>query len=566
MVGRGNKKISKKSTNANWLVGIYTRRSFDDLEDKESNTIINQKQLINNFLSKDNNMTIIETYSDDGYSGTTFDRPGFQEMMEDIKNKKINTIVVKDLSRLGRNYLEVGRYIEDVFPIYNLRIIAINDNVDSFLKPDSISDLMFPLKNLINEGYARDISEKVTSAYYSMASSGKFVAGISPYGYTFDDNDKHHLVIDKEEAKVVKMIFKMALNGDGRVKITKYLNDNNILCRKELQRRIKHKISLDPLKEDSKYRWSTSTIGRILTSEVYIGNLTQLKTKKESFKNHKIIQIKREDWVRCENTHEPIIDKKTFDDIQLIIKKNSKRKNNTNEKSFSIYNGLLKCADCGKAMYKQDDYRGNRHVSNYYCNTYLYVSKKLCSSHKIKTEDLNNMVLKAIQLQVNMVIELDRSLKRLYLKNNRDTVESEYKNNVRLAEIKRDNANNKKMQLYEEWKFNSIDKDEYLREISKINKYIKTVEESLELYTKTYRENIKRIKKNDYWINHYKKNKKIRNVNREVLKELIDVIYVTKEGNVDIHFKYKNEYLELFNYLESEGAIQKCQNGMLEFI
>ena len=565
MAGRGNKKISKNSTIANWLVGVYTRRSFDDNEDKESNTITNQKEMINSFISKETNMTIVDYYIDDGYSGTTFDRPGFQEMMKDIVDGRINTIIVKDLSRLGRNSLEVGKYIEDIFPIYNIRIIAINDSIDSFKKPDSINDLIVPIKNLINESYARDISKKVTSAYFTMASNGKYVAGTSPYGYTFDEKDKHHLVIDPDEVETVKLIFNMASTGDGRVAITKYLNDNNILCRKEIQRRKKYKLSLEPTEETIKYKWSTSTIGRMLTSEIYIGNLTQLKTKRESFKNHKVLSVARDDWIRCENTHEPIITKTQFNKIQELIKVNTKRKDNKEEKTYSIYNGILKCADCGKAMYKQEDNRGNRQLSNYFCNTYLYISKTSCSPHKIKTEELNEMVLESIQLQIKLVIELDRSLKKLYLRNNRDTVESEYKNNTRIAEIKIDNLKNKKIKLYEDWKFNNIDKDEFLKQSKIIEEDIKLIEEKLELINHTYRENIRMIKRNDYWIEHYKRNRKIKKVSKEVLKELIDVIYVTKEGNIDIRFKYKNEYNELLNYLKNEGAVKTCQNGELVF-
>ena len=565
MAGRGKKKLSTNSTVANWLVGIYTRRSFDDNEDKESNTITNQKEMINSFISKEKNMTIVDYYVDDGYTGTTFDRPGFQEMMKDISDGRINTIIVKDLSRLGRNSLEVGKYIEEIFPIYNIRIIAINDNVDSFKRPESINDLMVPIKNLINESYARDISKKVSSAYYTMASNGKYVAGTSPYGYTFDENDKHHLVVDPDEVEIVRLIFNMALKGDGRVKITKYLNDHNILCRKEIQRRKKYKLSLEPLEETIKYKWSTSTIGRMLTSEIYIGNLTQLKTKRESFKNHKVINVAKEDWVRFEKTHEPIITKADFDKIQGLIKVNAKRLSNTGERTYSIYNGVLKCADCGRAMYKQEDKRGNRQLSNYFCNTYLYISKTSCSSHKIKTDDLNDIVLESVQLQVKLVIELDRSLKRLFFKNNRETVESEYKNNTRIAEIKINNLNNKKIQLYEDWKFNNIDKDEFINQSKLIEEDIKLVEEKLELITKTYRDNIKMIKRNDYWINHYRRNKKIKKLTREVIKELIDVIYITADGNVDIRFKYSNEYKELVTYLENEGAVKKCQNGELVF-
>ena len=523
MAGRGKKKISI-NFEREWLVGIYTRRSFDDNEDFESNTIINQKSLINNYISKEDNMKIIDYYVDDGYTGTDFNRPAFQEMMNDIKEKRINTIIVKDLSRLGRNHLEVGRYIEDIFPIYNIRIIAINDNVDSFKRPESIQDLIIPIKNLINESYARDISKKVSSAYRTMASEGKYVAGTSPYGYTLDKEDKHHLVIDEEESKIVKEIFNMALNGEGRIKIVKYLNDNNIYCRKELQRRKKYKLSLDPIEEKTKYRWSTSTIGRMLTNEVYIGNLTQLRTKRESFKNHKVINVDKEDWVRFENTHEPIITKKDFDKVQKKIKINSKYKIRDKDRKYSIYNGLLKCGDCGKAMYKQEDLRSNRQLSNYFCSTYLYLSKSSCTSHKIKTEDLNNIVLEAIQLQIKLVIELERSLKKLFLKNNKETVESQYKNNVRIAKIKIENLNNKKLQIYEDWKFEVIDKKEYIIQTKMLEDEINKLEENIEIYSKTYRENIRRIKKNDSWIDHYKRNRKIKKLTRDVLLELIDTI------------------------------------------
>lgn len=565
MAGRGKKKQSQSSLVSNWLVGVYARRSFDDMEDTESNTIVNQKEMINSYINKEGNMSIVDYYIDDGYSGTTFDRPSFQEMMKDIVDGRINTIIVKDLSRLGRNSIEVGKYIEDIFPIYNIRIIAINDNVDSFKRPNSINDLIVPIKNLINESYARDISKKVSSAYFTMASNGKYVAGTSPYGYAFDEKDKHRLVIDNDESEIIRLIFKMALKGDGRIKITKYLNDNNILCRKEIQRRKKHNLSLDPRMETSRYKWSTSTIGRILTNEVYIGNLTQLKTKRESFKNHKILNVKREDWVKCENTHEAIISIEQFNKVQNNIKVN-KKESTKRQKAYSIYNGILKCADCGRAMYKQEDNRGNRNLSNYFCNTYLYISKNACSSHKIKTDELNEMVLNSIKLQINLVIELERSLKKLYLKNNRDTVESDYNNNVRIARIKIDNLNNKKIHLYENWKFNILEKEDYLKKSNQIDEDIKIIKEKLEMITKTYRENIRMIKRNDYWINHFKRNKKIRKLTRDVLKELIDVIYVSYDGSIDIHFKYKNEYMELLNYLESEGAVQECQSGELVLI
>lgn len=550
MAGRGYKKQSRKiDETKKWRLGIYSRRSFDDGEKSESYTITNQKSLIVSFLEKMPNVEIIDYYTDDGYTGTNFERPDFKRLMQDIINDKVNGIVVKDLSRLGRNHKEVGKYIEEIFPIYNIRIIAINDNVDSYLDPDSINSLIVPVKNLMNENYSRDLSKKVSSAYKTMAKSGQFVAGTTPYGYMLDPNDKHHLIIDESEVETVKLIFKMALEGKGRPTICQYLNDNGILCRKELQRRKKYKLTLEPFEIASEYLWSTSTIGRMLVNESYIGNLVQLKTTRSSFGGNKVITKNEEDFIRVDNTHEAIITKEDFKKVQEVIKVNNKRKDNSQPTNYSIFKGKLKCADCGKAMTKQEDFRGNRNISNYYCMRYLQVSKT-CSPHKIKTSDLENMVLEAIQVQVKLVIELEKSLSKLYFKNNQVSAETEYKNNVRISEIKIDNLKEKKRKNYEEWKFGKIDKNEFLKLSSEIDDNIKLLNEEIELYTNTYKETVKKIRKNDYWIGHYKRNRRIRKVSKEVLDELIEVIYVKSDGSIDIKFKYQDEYENLVNYLK----------------
>ena len=561
MSGRGNKKQSRINSDKKWNVGIYTRRSFDDLDDNESNTIINQKEMLTEYVNSLPNATIVDYYVDDGYSGTTFDRPSFQEMFSDVVSGRINAIIVKDLSRLGRNYIEIGKYLEQIFPQYDLRVIAINDDIDSFLKPDSINNFIVPIKNLINETYSKDISKKVASSYLAMAKSGKFVSGTPPYGYDLDSEDKHHLVINKDEAEVVKKIFEMSLNEDGRVKICKYLNDEGILCRKELQRRIKNNLTLEPFKIKTKYIWSTSTIGRMLVNETYIGNLVQLKTYKKSYKDHREIPKAQEDWIRCDNTHEAIISKSDFNQVQKLIKKNTKTKKKQ-EVIYSIYNGKLKCFDCGKAMVKQDDYRGNRNISNYFCISHLYLSKS-CSSHKIKTEILNNTVLESIQLQVKLVIELDKSIKSLFFRSNKGQLETTYKEKIRVAEIKLENLKNKKRENYKEWKFGSIDKKEYETIQQDIENKINKLNEDIELYNSTYQNTIKRLRKDEYWISHYRRNRKIKKITKEVLDELVESILVKEDGSLIINFKYQDEYIGLLQYIENEGSVKECLNGEL---
>ena len=394
-----------------------------------------------------------------------------------------------------------------------------------------------------------------------MAKSGKFVSGTPPYGYDLDPEDKHHLVINKDEAEVVKKIFEMSLNEDGRVKICKYLNDEGILCRKELQRRIKNNLSLEPFKIKTKYIWSTSTIGRMLVNETYIGNLVQLKTYKKSYKDHREIPKAQEDWIRCDNTHEAIISKSDFNQVQKLIKKNTKTKKKK-EVIYSIYNGKLKCFDCGKAMVKQDDYRGNRNISNYFCISHLYLSKS-CSSHKIKTEVLNNTVLESIQLQVKLVIELDKSIKRLFFRSNKGQLETTYKEKIRVAEIKLENLKNKKRDNYKEWKFGSIDKKEYETIQQDIENKINKLNEDIELYNSTYQNTIKRLRKDEYWISHYRRNRKIKKITKEVLDELVESILVKEDGSLIINFKYQDEYIGLLQYIENEGSVKECLNGEL---
>ena len=563
MSGRGNKKISYINVVRKWFFGVYTRRSFDDLDDTESNTIVNQKNMIIDFLNNLPNVTIVEYYVDDGYSGTNFNRPGFQDMMNDIKSGRINAIIVKDLSRLGRNYIELGKYIEEIFPLYDLRLIAINDNIDSYLNPESVNSLMVPIKNLMNENYAQDISKKVSSAYRTMAKKGLFASGTTPYGYMIDPKDKHHLIIDEEEAIIVRKIFNMALNGKGKIVICKYLNDEGILTRKELQRRKKFDLSLNAFDEESKYIWSTSTIGRMLSNETYIGNLVQGKSSFVSYKDKRIIYKDKSEWIIYKDAHDPIISKDDFKKVQELIRERTVKKKSP--KNYSIYNGILKCADCGRAMCKQEDFRGNRNSSNYFCISYLRQSKK-CSAHKIKTADLDNYVLETIQLQIKLVIELERSLKKLNIFDNKTLIEEEFQKNIKLSNLLLDKYKREKKEKYEEWKLGYIEKDEYIKFSNEVTSKINAVNEEIEMYNSTYFEKLKKIRKNDYWINHYKRNKKIKKLTREVLLELVESISVCENGNIIIEFKYQDQYSRIINYLENREGATECLNGLLEYI
>ena len=314
------RKKKKMQTEKNiWKVGVYCRLSSEDGDNAESDSIGNQRQIIQDFLKNEDNVVIVDYYSDDGYSGTTFNRPEFKRLFNALTNGDINTIIVKDLSRFGRNYIEVGNYIEQIFPLYNIRFIAINDNIDSYKDPKSINNIIVPFKNLMNDEYARDISQKVRSVLLNKSKNGEWVGGTCPYGYKKNPDNIHQLIIDEEEAPVVRKIFKMALDGDGHIKIAKFLNDNGILCRKEVQRRKKYHLSMDSEEVEVIYHWSTSTIGKMLTSEIYIGNLVWNRTGSVSYKNHRQIYKPKSEWIIVKGTHEPIISVEDFKKIEQII-------------------------------------------------------------------------------------------------------------------------------------------------------------------------------------------------------------------------------------------------------
>lgn len=554
MAGRKSTKnyLLLTSRENKWKVGVYCRLSSDDGDNAESDSIRNQRELILQFLKKETNISIIDYYIDDGISGTTFNRTDFKRMMKDVVNEKINTIIVKDLSRFGRNYIEVGRYLEQTFPLYNIRFISINDNIDSYKDPKSINNVIVPFKNLMNDEYARDISNKVKSVYRTKALNGEFVGGTTPYGYKKNPDNKYQLIIDEDEAINVKLIFQKYLNGEGTLKICKYLNNNKILCRKEIQRRKKRNISLVPDSDKIYYNWSKSTIGKILTNETYIGNVVQNRTTSVSYKNHAIIYRPKEEWIVVQNTHEPIIDKKDFEKVQEILKnRNYERKPTTN---LSIYYGKLKCADCGKGMCKMEDHRAGRTYSNYYCRNYKTTSK-YCSPHKIKTVELNHLVLRAILMQIELVLDVEKAITKL--KNNGTEKELEQKYNYNTNKLLNDIDKIKRLKkkAYEDWKLDNITKEEYLCYAKDYEEKIQNYNNELIALKNVFNENIKELKKDNYWIEHFRRHKKIKSLTREIIYELIDTIYVHEGGNITIKFKYQDEYKEALEFIKSKEEI-----------
>ncbi|MBP3462948.1 MAG: recombinase family protein [Clostridia bacterium] len=544
------KKVNKEERNI-WKVGIYCRLSSDDGDNAESDSITNQKEIIEYFLKKEENIEIIDYYQDDGYSGTTFNRPDFKRMFNALVNGDINTIIVKDLSRFGRNYIEVGNYIEQIFPLYNTRFIAVNDNIDSFKDPKSVNNIIVPFKNLMNDEYARDISNKVRSVLMTKSLNGEWVGGTCPYGYKKNPDNIHQLIIDEEEAPVVRKIFKMALDGFGHIKIARFLNDNGILCRKEVQRRKKYKLSMSSEDEEIVYHWSTSTIGKMVTSEIYIGNLVWNRTGSISYKDHRQIYKPKSEWVIVEGTHEGIISVEDFNKIQETIKERLSKKKRPEK--LTIYKYKIKCADCGRSMCKMEDFRDGRTSSNFYCRNYKTTSSK-CSPHKIKTSELDSMVIEAILMQIKSVLNIEKTINKIK-ENSKTTNKDEYEKQILKLNNDIDKIKRLKKVAYEDWKLERISKEEFINYSNDYEKSIENLNNEIKVYENKIESSLRDIKEDEYWIEHFRRNKKIKSLSREVIEELIDCIYVHEGGNITIKFKYQDEYERALKSIENEMEV-----------
>lgn len=386
-----------------YKVGVYIRLSKEEYnEEKASNSVINQKQLISEYIKKKDDLEFIDYYIDDGYSGTNFDRPAFKELLKDITNKKINTVIVKDLSRLGRNHIEVDNYLENIFPVYNVRFISIGDNIDS-LNYSNDDNIIVPIKSLINGLYAKDISIKVKTALDAKRKNGEFIGSFAPYGYTKDENN--NLIIDKESAYNVKIIFRMFLNGKSRKEIVDELNNRNILIPKYYRKSSNEMIMS---------KWNTDIINRLLRNETYIGMLIQGKKRKLSYRSSKIIDVNKDEWIVVPNHHQAIISKEDFEKVQVLLKKTT-RVNKDNQ--IDLFSGYLKCADCGKEL----TIRKSKNLIYYYCS--YYVRNKECTSHSINKVKLEELVKKEISKK-KKVEDLNRSLisdmiDNIYVKENK---------------------------------------------------------------------------------------------------------------------------------------------------
>lgn len=372
-----------------YKAALYCRLSVDDGNFGGSVSIETQKILLEQYC-KDHKITDYKFYCDDGCSGTNFDRPSFKKMLSDIDEGKINLVIVKDLSRFGRNYVEAGMYVQR-FTDSNIRFIAADDNYDSLVNSD---DLLFPIKNVVNEMYARDVSKKTKAAKKAKASDGQFIGSKAPFGYKIDPNDRHHLIVDEPAAQVVKRIFRLASEGVGYNKMAKIFREEKVLTPIAYF----NLNNPDYFKSDywrKEFDWHVTSIRAILNNEVYLGKLVYGKQRNKSMKSKEKVRNPKEDWIVVENCHEPIITQELWDTVHKIL--NAKHRP-AKAGEVQMFAGLLYCSDCGHCLtYSQKQRKDGSYHGAYSCWMYKTHGKEYCASHYITFDTIYELVLIDIQ-------------------------------------------------------------------------------------------------------------------------------------------------------------------------
>lgn len=433
---------NKSKTYGGDVTALYCRLSRDDELVGDSNSIIHQKEILLKY-AKEHGFGNAEFYVDDGYSGTNFNRPNFQRMMSDIEAGKIKTVIVKDMSRFGRDYIMVGYYTEIYFGNCNIRFIAINDGVDSNVQTEN--DLT-PFKNVFNEWYAKDTSKKIRAVFKAKGNSGKHLSNTPPFGYIKAPNDKDKWIIDEEAAKTVRRIFRMFADGIGMAKIAQTLTAERIeppqlyrLHHGEKPRRV---IEYPEI-------WSVASVKSILDQLAYAGHTVNFQTMKKSYKNKKQVRLSKEDWVIYRNTQEPIIDEKTFETVQQM---RNVRRAYTKFHEVNMFSGLLFCADRGNRLTIQRN-RKHRELDNFTCATYRKKKKGLCSGHRILVSDLERIVKTDLRKVCDYVFLHEHEFVDEYLSGSKK--ETEKLQTRAKAELKRLNERNEEIgkiirRLYED--------------------------------------------------------------------------------------------------------------------
>lgn len=543
---------------AQYLASAYVRLSKEDMgnasgQKAESNSISNQKQLILDFLKDKTDIKLVSIREDDGYTGTDYDRPDFQRMMDDIRAGVVNCVIVKDLSRFGREYINAGKYIDRLFPYYGVRLISINDGIDTITRSSS-DDLSIMLKNLMNDNYCRDISIKIRSQLQVKRKNGEFIGAFAPYGYEKDEKDKNHLVIDPYAAEVVRDIFQWKLEGINQDHISRMLNGQGVLSPMEYKRSkgLSYKSSF---KTKPQAQWTASAVRRILANPVYVGTLVQGVRSRPNYKIKKAVVNEKDKWVICENAHEPIIEPRSFLLVQRLMELDTRT--SPNEESVFPLAGLLYCADCGGPIIRKTQTSSGKRFYYYVCGNHKKTGT--CTNHCISKQQLEDAVLQLLQEHIRLLMELESVLQTIRsAPMNRYSMRKAQERMLKV-ESEIDRYRRLKISAYEDLKDGILTKEDYQDITAQYEARI-----SRELLAKEQiRREMDLYLQNDsapqQWIQEFIEHRNIRSLTRRVAAQCIDSILVYEGKRIELTFTHSQDYQALVSQVQD--YYQDVQEG-----
>ena len=519
---------------------MYCRLSKDDGNTNESMSIYSQKAMLKQYAEQ-NNIAIYDYYVDDGYSGTNFERPAFKKMITDIENGRINCVITKDLSRLGRNYLESGAYIEMYFPQKNVRYIAITDGIDSI---NSYEFDIMPFKNILNEMYAKDTSKKVKSAIQSRMKEGTYIGSKAPFGFKKDPNDKHKLILDERAKYIIELVYELCLEGKGTQLISQEMMKRKIPRPSSF---LENADKLYGLTEKNKYKWTHRMVLSILRDPVYCGNMERNKRPTLSFKNGKRLYVPKEERIFVKDTHEGIISEEVWKQVQNMLDK--RKCNNKSGITYdNIFKGLVKCPTCNYALTPKADYRLNKKETmdfvHFSCSSYKKYGINACTSHRINARDLYDIVLEDIQYHGKMalssredfVMKIAEKIDKDKVDERKDKIEKSNLDKNKLKDL--DRAFEK---LYEDRLNENISERNFNLMNEKLSKQQEEILEEIHMLEEQIKLMSDTEESCEQFIENISKFAKIKELNPYILNQVIDKIYVYDKEEVDEELKQKVE-------------------------
>lgn len=531
----------------------YLRLSQEDgdssfsAKKQESNSISSQRELIQGYVAKCPDIELVAEFTDDGYTGTNFDRPGFKQMMEAVERGEINCIIVKDLSRFGREYIDAGQYIEKLFPQKGVRFIAINDNYDSLTSNSAGDGLIVPFKNLINDSYSRDISIKVRSSLEAKRRQGEFIANFAVYGYQRDPSDKNRLVVDEEAATTVRDIFRWKIEGISPVKIAAKLNDMGILCPAAYKKAHGSRYTTS-FQSGRQARWSPVSVIRILTNEVYCGVLVQGRRTTTNYKVKKVIRKDEGDWTRIEGTHEAIIDHAQFNLVQRLM--NEDNRSAPGADTVHPLSGRVFCGDCETLAKRKVVAGAEKNYVYYNCPN----GKKggTCTSRTISEEALEAAVLATLQAQIKIILDMDETLARI------DALAWE-KREVRkldaaisVQQEKIEKSNTLKMNAYEDFRDGLIGKEELAQIKEEFSRRIEQAQGCIQTLRSRKAELQEGLDNEQGWLSQFRQYRNIPALTRAVVVNLVDRILLYPDKQIKVELRHRDQISHVLEFLQEQ--------------